>query len=251
MRACDWCRSELEDGAARNARFCSQRCRQTAFRLRRRGQLEGLADRAMRFAYADPPYIGLASRFYQHEASYRGEVDHQELVDTLQGRRRDGEIDGWALSCSARSLRELLPICPEEARPCSWVKPHAVPAATRGRHNVWEAVIVVGGRPLRPGVPDSLVALPARSGGELPGRKPIAFWSWLFALLGMLPGDAFDDLFPGTETGSRAWEELSRGAGARRQPSATAWARVAAAGGDVTASTSDVAEVLQRQKAAG
>lgn len=60
---------------------------------------------------------------------------------------------------------------------------------------------------------DWLLARPARLGGsDLPGRKPIAFWAWLFDLLGMVPGDTFDDLFPGTGTGARAWAHLSAAA---------------------------------------
>jgi len=51
--------------------------------------------------------------------------------------------------------------------------------------------------------------MPARFGGELPGRKPIAFCAWLFDCLGMVPGDTLDDLFPGTGIVARAWGELS------------------------------------------
>lgn len=68
---------------------------------------------------------------------------------------------------------------------------------------------VVGGRQRPPGVRDFLSAQPARGGGELPGRKPIAFCAWLFDLLGMLPGDTLIDRFPGSGIVGRAWQELA------------------------------------------
>ncbi len=157
-------------------------------------------------AYADPPYIGTAAKYYSAEDSYAGEVDHAELVASL----RAAEYDGWALSCSSRSLRQLLPLCPEGARACAWVKPIGVPPATNGLHSTWEALIVVGGRRRPPGVRDWLRVQPARGEGTLPGRKPIAFCAWLFDCLGMVPGDILVDLFPGTGIVGRAWREMSR-----------------------------------------
>jgi hypothetical protein len=173
----------------------------------------------MRFAYADPPYPGLSSKYYRQQPTFAGEVDHAALLSSLEGRRllsplQPRHLDGWALSTSARALRDILPLCPPEHRVCPWVKPHQPSPRTYGLHNCWEAVIVVGGRGERPGKRDWLSALPARNGGTLPGRKPIAFCAWLFSLLGMRPGDELDDLFPGTGVVGRAWGELSSGAGA-------------------------------------
>jgi hypothetical protein len=155
-------------------------------------------------AYADPPYPGLAKRYYGREPTYGGEVDHAALVARLSS-----EFDGWALSTSARALRDVLPLCPETARVCSWTKPHTPSPRTFGIHNCWEPVIVVPGRRRRPGVRDHLSALPARKGGTLPGRKPIAFCAWLFELLALAPGDELVDVFPGTGIVGRAWDELS------------------------------------------
>jgi len=159
--------------------------------------------RALRFAYADPPYPGMASK-YKGEASFAGEVDHQALLSRLQG------YDGWALSTSARSLRDVLPMCPPGPRVCAWVKPIGASRRTWGMHNTWEPVIVSPGRALRPGFRDWLRAMPARGGGStLIGRKPIRFCTWLFQCLGMLPGDTLDDLFPGSGIVARSWRELS------------------------------------------
>lgn len=171
-----------------------------------------MVDQPRLFAYADPPYLGLSSKYYRREASYAGEVDHVALVSRLEERRLSGELCGWALSASARSLATLLPLCPAGARVCVWVKPHQPSPQTYGLHNCWEPLIVAGGRQRRPGVRDWLSALPARGGGELPGRKPIAFCAWLFQCLGMGRGDSLEDLFPGTGVITRAWDVLSSGA---------------------------------------
>jgi hypothetical protein len=167
----------------------------------------------MRFAYADPPYPGLARKYYQHEASYAGEVDHRALVESLKY-----SYDGWALSTSAKALRDVLPLCPPGARVCAWVKPIGACSRTFGLHNCWEPLIVVPGRRRRGGQRDWLSAQPARGGGNLPGRKPIAFAAWLFACLGMQPGDELVDLFPGTGVIGRAWAELSRAPGGTPSP---------------------------------
>lgn len=159
----------------------------------------------MRFAYADPPYIGRALKYYGREISYGGEVDHGALIASLES----SSYDGWALSAAANTLRALLPLCPPGARVCPWVKPIGASSRTRGLHNCWEPLIVVRGRARRPGVRDWLSAQPARGGGTLMGRKPIAFCSWLFDCLGMLPGDELDDLYPGSGVVSRAWASLA------------------------------------------
>lgn len=75
------------------------------------------------------------------------------------------------------------------------MKPIGVPSTTRGKHCTWEPLIVLPGRRLRPGFRDWLCASPARGGGTLIGRKPLAFCAFLFQQLGLLPGDELADLF--------------------------------------------------------
>lgn len=205
--SCAWCRAELP---GRRRRFCSKKCRQTSWRLKKRRELEIVEDEPGVFAYADPPYPGLAERYYARQPDFGGEVDHAELIAELER----GGYRGWALSTAGRSLREILPLCPPEAHVCPWLKPGGVPPTTRGLHWCWEPLIVVGGRQMPPGRRDWLTAHPARGGlglprGELPGRKPLAFCAFLFDALGMQPGDALVDLFPGTGVVSRAWEAMS------------------------------------------
>lgn len=197
--------------ARRGQKYCSRKCRQAAWRLTRYGREKaplssgpGLPVGA-RFAYADPPYPGKA-HYYQDQPSYAGEVDHAELVASL----RAGGYAGWALSTSREALRDVLQLCPPEAHVCPWVKPIGAPRGTYGLHSTWEPLIVVGGRKCRPGLNDWLSAKPARLGGsDLIGRKPLAFCAFLFDALGMLPGDVFVDLFPGTGVVGRAWSALS------------------------------------------
>jgi len=197
---CDWCRRDIPETGGPRRRFCGQRCRQATFRLRRSSELLSATSRPLVFAYADPPYPGCARKYYR-----RREVDHGTLIASLVA----ADYAGWALSTSARALRELLPLCPSRARVCAWVKPIGASSRTYGLHNTWEPVVVVPGRRLRPGVRDWLSAQPARRGGTLPGRKPLAFCAWLFRILGMRPGDELVDLFPGTGIVSKAWRELS------------------------------------------
>lgn len=161
----------------------------------------------MRLAYFDPPYPGLSKRYYGREATFAGEVDHARLVAEVL---RDG-WDGWALSTSARALSDVLALLPKDLpyRIAAWTKPHGVSGKTFGIHNAWEPLIVVPARRLRGGVRDHLSAMPARGGGTLMGRKPIAFSAWLFDLLGALPCDTFHDAFPGSGAVGRAWRSFA------------------------------------------
>lgn len=224
-RLCAWCEEPLPWTVGPRARTCSRRCRQAAFRFRRRRATEPAVPKGqvlegpLAFAYADPPYPGLARRYYGREKTFAGEVDHRRLVRDLER----GGYAGWALSTSSKALREVLPLCPPGARVCAWLKPIGVPAATAGLHSTWEPLIVVGGRQVRPGVCDWLRAMPARGWGSLQGRKPVAFCAWLFDCLGMQPGDVLEDLFPGTGMVGRAWREASRGAAAATDGRAVRW----------------------------
>lgn len=208
MTVCAWCRRELEATVRRDARFCSKRCRQAAWRLRSYSGSGSDASagpgRPLRLAYADPPYPGLSRKYYGDHPDFKGEVDFPALIDRLSR-----SYDGWALSTSARSLRDILPLCPPESRVCAWVKPGGAPPATRGLHNVWEPIVVLQARRVPPGVRDALYIHPARLGGsDLMGRKPLQFCAWLFQALGAAAGDSFDDLFPGSGVVGAAWSEF-------------------------------------------
>ena len=161
----------------------------------------------MRFAYADPPYLGVAVRFYSDhpDAAVYDTIDgHRSLVDRLVSEFPDG----WAMSLSARSLYDILPLCPSDVRVMAWVKPW-----TRFFINVnpawaWEPLIVSGGRKrgkAKPTIRDWLSAsAPHRTGKTFTGKKPDEFCFWMFEVLGMEPEDEFVDLFPGSGAVARA-----------------------------------------------
>lgn len=201
-RACAWCGVSLKYS---RQLYCGKRCRQTAWRCRELGvSPAGATPKTLR--YADPPYPGLARKYYSNEPTYAGEVDHPALIASLTA-----SSDAWALSTSARSLRVLLPLCPPSVRVCVWVKANTGTRRSLGIHNAWEAVIVQPARRPRPAVPDYLYAKPARGGdSSLPGRKPLAFCVWLFRLLGAERGDTLIDLYPGSGVVSRAWAQFNR-----------------------------------------
>lgn len=154
----------------------------------------------MRFAYADPPYIGQAKRHYGNDPRC-AEVDHGELIERLN------TYDAWALSLSSPSLKQILALCPDDVRVMAWVKPFAVFRVGVNPAYAWEPVIVRGGRRRDRSaetVRDWVMAnITMRRGTH--GAKPAAFCNWLFDVLGMEPGDDFDDIFPGSGAVSMAW----------------------------------------------
>lgn len=206
-RECSWCRVGIPATFRSDAKFCSQRCRQASHRFGVGAVARARAERPLRLAYADPPYPG-KSGYYRDHKDFAGEVDHEALLSRL------AEYDGWALSTSAVALADILrlavAVCPgSTVRVAAWVR--------GGRHtssrwplSSWEAVVFAGGRRLvsKDQPADSLihVARPRTTDpARVIGAKPAVFCYWLFRLLGALPGDSLDDLFPGSGGVSRAW----------------------------------------------
>lgn len=159
----------------------------------------------MRFAYADPPYPGLARKYYGADPRC-AEVDHRELIDRLVAEFPDG----WALSTSAAALRDVLLLCPPGVRVCPWIRGARRGKAWRPR-NAWEPLIVSGGRPRQVAVVEDLSDVLLWGGrqhshpGALVGMKPAAFAEWMFRQLGAGQGDELVDLFPGSGAIGRAW----------------------------------------------
>jgi hypothetical protein len=152
----------------------------------------------VRVAYADPPYIGQARRNYGCP-----EVDHAQLVARLVAEFPDG----WALSASSPTLREILAFCPADVRVAAWVKPFASFKPGVNPAYAWEPVIWRGGRKRTRDemtVRDWCSAnITMRKG--LSGAKPEAFCYWLFDLLGLTRDDELIDLFPGTGIVGECW----------------------------------------------
>lgn len=167
----------------------------------------------MRFAYADPPYIGQAKRHYRC-----AEVDHTELVKRLVSEYPDG----WALSCSSPTLRTILNLCPPDIRVAAWCKSFC--AFKRGVRPAyaWEPVIYCGGRnpvnghraliPEKNGkqtTPKDFIVEPITLQKGLVGAKPEKVCRWILSLLNVQAGDEIDDLFPGTGIMGRVASEIT------------------------------------------
>lgn len=215
---CEWCRREIPPRHCRG-RFCSQRCRQAAWRFRDGVVARERADEPRRWAYADPPYPGLARRYYRDHPDYAGEVDHLALLSRLRA------YDGWAVSTSADGLPMVLGHARDlglDVAVAAWFRGARAVPSSRPLH-AWEPVIYSGARPipepsreyssdaslLEPRRVDALVHVSrprTTDPDRVVGAKPARFAYWLFELLGMRPGDHLEDLFPGSGGVGRAWE---------------------------------------------
>jgi hypothetical protein len=164
----------------------------------------------MRFAFADPPYLGCGALYKEHHAealAWDDPAEHYRLIQRLVA----DYPDGWALCLSTPSLRTLLPMCPIDCRVAAWVKPFAAFKANVNPAYAWEPVIFRGGRRgdrTRATVRDWFAKEITLKRG-LTGAKPEAFCRWVLDLLGYEIGDTVDDLFPGTGVMGRVVEGLS------------------------------------------
>ena len=154
----------------------------------------------MRFAYADPPYLGCCRLYGHHHRQPYGCWDypgtHQQLIAGL-----NANYDGWAFSASSTSLQELLPLAPPGIRVAAWVKPFAAYKRNVRAAYTWEPVIFKPGRDSsKDGAPVTRdhLSCPITLRRGLTGAKPEQFCEWIRNLLGWIPGDELTDLFPGT-----------------------------------------------------
>lgn len=201
---CAWCRGAIASGSRADARYCSKRCRQAAHRAKAAPATilpDGPAG-PVRLAYADPPYVGLARRYYGEEPTYAGEVDHAALLAQL------ATYAGFALSCSSRSIPLLSSYALDAGisdvrlaiwhrhRPWSGASGYEGVLFRRARPSATPDVLLGVGQARRPTHPEDVI-----------GMKPPAFSAWLFGLMGAQPGDVLDDLFPGSGLVARAWRQ--------------------------------------------
>jgi hypothetical protein len=164
----------------------------------------------MRFAYADPPYLGCCKLYkhYHPDGKCWDEIaTHHDLITHLV----NAFPDGWALSATSVSLRSLLPLCPEDVRVAAWAKSFcAFKKGVRPAY-AWEPVIFWRGRnpnagyrhlpPLKGGVqvtPKDFIVEPITLRKGLTGAKPDRVCHWILDLLGFQADDSCVDLFPGT-----------------------------------------------------
>jgi len=162
----------------------------------------------MKFAYADPPYLGCGDLYAKHHPEaldWNDPKRHEELIAQLQC----DFPDGWAMSLSSPSLRVILPMCPDDCRVSAWVKPFAVFKPNVGVAYAWEPVIWRGGRRR---TREQFTSRDWHSANitlqkGLPGAKPPSFCRWIFEILNAQPDDELVDLFPGTGAITDAWQD--------------------------------------------
>jgi hypothetical protein len=179
----------------------------------------------VKFAFADPPYLGRAEYYRAHHPDamiWNDPETHRRLIARLQ----DEYADGWVLCLSEQSLRTILPMCPRSTRVAAWISERARYAGKVipiRRH--FEPVIFFGGRTGPNRGADFIITaqepMPAgssryvmdksaiRNGDTFVGRKPAAFCRWVLTLMGYEPGDMVDDLFPGTGAMSAVLDGLA------------------------------------------
>jgi hypothetical protein len=154
----------------------------------------------MKFAYADPPYLGNGKRRYAPFHENAGEYDDVQAHLDLLARLVDEYPDGWALSCNPKDLRWVLPALPDTVRVCAWTKTFHQIRVNVSVQYAWEPVVLGGGRDMRHRRPMTRdwMACPIAMRKGLPGAKPAAFYNWVLDMIGWEEGDVIDDLFPGT-----------------------------------------------------
>lgn len=178
----------------------------------------------MKFAIADPPYLGRAHRWYgiggrakgmgkgkadDHPEAYKWDAPemHLKLAADLMV-----EYDGFAIACTPHSLSTYLSIIPTHSengiKLLSWVKPASMPTGSRITQS-WEAVIVKvpkerKGRGTGKQMVDYLICRAPRKG--FAGSKPIEWTNWVMDAMGVMDGDTVDDLFNGSGSVAAAIE---------------------------------------------
>lgn len=160
----------------------------------------------MKIGYADPPYIGCANLYRDHQ-DFGGEVDHSKLIERLES-----EYDGWVLHASAtpHSMAVLAPLVEKTgARWMTWVKGFAAFKRNVSVAYAWEPVIIKPAR--KPVVSKRIVmrdwvesSITLKRG--LTGAKPEKVCHWAFEMVGARPDDVLDDMYPGTGAVSKAWQ---------------------------------------------
>ncbi len=158
----------------------------------------------MKFAYADPPYLGIAKQFYGDLHVEAAQYDDRETHQALMSKLVNEYPDGWAMSGNPKDLVWQLPYLVGvgvEPRVCAWVKTFHQIRPNCTVQYAWEPVILVGGRKVpkrKPMVRDWMACARAMKKG-LRGAKPDAFNDWVLDLLAFDPvEDTLDDLFPGS-----------------------------------------------------
>ena len=170
----------------------------------------------LKFAIADPPYLGRAERYYGPtgcgDGHKKGQADnHNEasiwddpMTHIALVKQLEENFDGWAIALTVHSLSTYLKIIDTDSRNgirvCVWNKPNAVTSGSRIQ-NVWEPVIVKvpkdrRGYKIGQKVTDVLTCSPPKVGFK--GAKPHQWTHWVCDLMGVQAEDSVTDLFVGS-----------------------------------------------------
>ena len=159
----------------------------------------------MRFAYADPPYLGCGAKLYGYP-EWDSVERHARLIQFLE----KNYPDGWAMSMHTPSITAIAPHLPPDVRWAAWVKPFAVFRPGVNPAYAWEPVVWRGGRTKRSRKEDTVrdwhsEVIAMKRG--VPGAKPPGFAAWIASLLGadVKKGDTIDDLFCGSGAMLGVW----------------------------------------------
>lgn len=164
----------------------------------------------MRFAIADPPYLGRAVRWYgggRGASDGRGPADNHPEAAVWDTPERHLELvrelvegfDGWAIACTPDTLALYLAAVPADTRVAVWHRRNAPPSGSRVRC-AWEPVLVFTPESRRGRgwavVDDVLDAGAPRVG--FAGAKPAEWSRWVLAMLAVEADDELVDLFHGS-----------------------------------------------------
>jgi hypothetical protein len=135
----------------------------------------------VRFAYADPPYLGcgkIYAKLHPDALAWDDPEEHRRLIARLV----DEFPEGWAMSLTSGSLQTLLPMCPAGVRIGAWTKPFASFKPNVTPAYAWEPVVFSGGRRRgrkewsgRDWVQASPPVFTQRAVKSTPGQKPLEF----------------------------------------------------------------------------
>ncbi len=154
-----------------------------------------MGDSHLKFAYADPPYLGCGAKLYGFP-EWDSIERHAELIAVMC---RDFP-DGWVYSLSSPSVFDLAHIFPKGRRLGAWTKPFASFKPNVNPAYAWEPVVFFGGRK-RDRLDDTARDWHSENIAMmkgLPGAKPPKFGGFIEGLLGARAADTIVDLFPGT-----------------------------------------------------
>ena len=183
----------------------------------------------MRFAIADPPYLGSAYRWYGINGRAKGNgwgradqhpeaqiwdnpETHEKLAEKLLN-----EFDGFAIALTSHSLSTYLKVIKTERengiRIMAWIKPASLPSGSRITQSFEPVIVKIPkerkGRKIGKQMVDYLIKSAPKKG--FVGSKPKEWTYWVLDAMGIQKDDEVVDLFNGSGAVNQAIEEYKKG----------------------------------------